>query len=58
MNVSATDSNGNKVNFVNVIPNGCQVYTVYVDSSSNLKVDRIFLSGNGDIIGTGASIIS
>jgi len=58
MNISTVDQSGNNVNIVNVEGNGSQIYVTYKDSSNNLKVDRLYLSGNGTIIGTSASIIA
>ena len=57
MNV-ATTMNGQSVNIVSIIPNGSQIYIAYKDSSNNLKVDTQYLSGNGTIIGTSASIVA
>ena len=58
MNISAVDQSGNSINIVNVEGNGSQIYVTYTDSSNNLKIDRLYLSGNGTIIGTAASIIA
>jgi hypothetical protein len=58
MNISALNSAGESVNIVSIVPNGCQIYVSYLDSSNNLKVDRLFLSGNNDIIATSASIVA
>jgi hypothetical protein len=53
MNVSAV-INGSVVTVVEVIGNGSCVFVSYIDGSQNLKVDRLFLSGSGTIIGTSA----
>lgn len=55
MNVTAT-INGSTVTVVEAIGNGSNVYISYIDSSNNLKVDRLFLSGSGTIIGTNATV--
>lgn len=56
MNVTAT-MNGQSVTVVSVVPNGHQIAITYVDASQNLKVDVQYLSGNGTIIGTGATVV-
>jgi hypothetical protein len=55
MNVTST-INGSSVTVVEIIPNGNQIYLAYIDASANLKVDRLFLSGSGTIIGTSSTV--
>lgn len=58
MQISATMNDGvGVVNVVDITVNGNQIYTTYVDASNILKVRTFFLSGNGTVIGTGATIV-
>lgn len=45
------------VNVVDINIVGSQIYTTYVDASNNLKVRTYFLSGDGTLLGTVASIV-
>lgn len=53
--VSAT-INGSIVNVVNVIADGSNYYTVYVDGSNNFKISRGYIETSGTTIGTSAKV--
>ena len=58
MNISALNSAGESVNIVSIVPNGHNIYFSYIDSDNTLKTDQVFLSGNGTVVATSASIVA
>ena len=56
MNVSGYNASGQAVTVVSVNVNGHNIYETYIDGSGNMKIDKLFLSGDGMLLLTSAVI--
>lgn len=57
MSVSATFE-GAYVEILDVVPNGCDIYVLYKDSSNNIKIGKTLISrsSSSTIIATSATV--